>query len=266
MLISMQWRHVRSFSAASRVTPLKQAEVQKGTIHLCMTRFLVNSQVKNNLDCWLWATGSVIRQVVEGVDCWGMTGMVGRKDGWMEAYHPPAFKPTCCLCNALIGFRCEWTWHCDINEFHSLQVSSSPYCINMPLMFHSDTGLFSCTSPITNGSDKYSDNDMTVNGIPFSFWLISHGCEENAKSQSKLYPHLHLLPIEKLVYTVCQVLFDFSAITLTKEIRDKPLHGHHITSSDHPWPLSGLWIFMLYCSQLSAFLTTNKNKMTLVKK
>lgn len=126
---------------------------------------------------------------VEGIDCGDLTGMVGRKDGWMEVDRP-ALRPTCCLSNALIRFRCEWTWHCDIKEFHSLHVSSSPYCINMPLMFHSDTDLFSCTSPITNGSDKYIDNDMTVNGIHFWFRLISHGGGHNPKSQNILYPHL----------------------------------------------------------------------------
>lgn len=61
--------------------------------------------------------------------------------------------PTCCLSHALIRIRCEWTWHCDMKGFHSLHVTSS-YCINMPLMFHSDTGLLWCTSPKTNSSDK----------------------------------------------------------------------------------------------------------------
>lgn len=76
----------------------------------------------------------------EGVECGGLTRMEGRKDRQMKVDHP-ALRPTCCLCNALIRFTSEWTWHCDMKEFHSLDVRSSPYCINMPLMFHSDTGL-----------------------------------------------------------------------------------------------------------------------------
>lgn len=92
-------------------------------------------------------TASYVLLRVSNVGAW--PALAGRKDGWMEVDRP-ALRPTCCLSNALIRFRCEWTWHCDIKEFHSLDVSSSPYCINMPLMFHSDTGLFLCTSPITN--------------------------------------------------------------------------------------------------------------------
>ena len=133
---------------------------------------------------------------VEGIECGGSTGMVqeerrmdGWMDGWMEVDHP-ARTPTCCLSNALIRFRCEWTWHCDIKEFHSLHVGSSPYCINMPLMFHSDTGLFSCTSPITNGSDKYTDNDMIVNGFHFWLRLIRCGCGDKSKSGHIFYSHL----------------------------------------------------------------------------
>lgn len=61
-------------------------------------------------------------------------------DRQMKVDHP-ALRPTCCLCNALIRFTSKWTWHFDTKEFHSLHVRSSPYCINMPLMFHSDTGL-----------------------------------------------------------------------------------------------------------------------------
>lgn len=52
----------------------------------------------------------------------------------------PALRPTCCLFNTLIRFTSKWTWHSDTKEFHSWHVRSSPYCINMPLMFHSDTG------------------------------------------------------------------------------------------------------------------------------
>lgn len=84
----------------------------------------------------------------------------GKTGGWRWTAF--ALRPTCCLSNALIRVRCEWTWHCDIKEFHSQHVSSSPYGINMLLMFLSDTGLF---SPITNGSDKHTDNDMIVIGI-----------------------------------------------------------------------------------------------------
>lgn len=53
----------------------------------------------------------------------------------------PALRPTCCLFNALIRFTSKWTWHSDTKEFHSRHVRSAPCCINMPLMFHSDTGL-----------------------------------------------------------------------------------------------------------------------------
>lgn len=127
---------------------------------------------------------------VEDVDCEGLTGMVGRKDGWMEVDRP-ALRPTCCLSNALITFRCEWTWHCDIKEFHRQDVRSSPYCINMPLMFHSDTGLFSCTSPITNGSRKYTDNEMIVNGIHFWFSLIAHGCGDCGFGESQIPEHYY---------------------------------------------------------------------------
>lgn len=210
----------------------------------------------------------------DGVECGGLTGMERRKDGWMEVDRP-ALRPTCCLSNALIRFRCEWTWHCDIKEFHSLGVRSSPYCINMPLMFHSDTGLFSCTSPITNGSDKkYTDNDMIVNGIHFWFGLIGHYCGENHKSQNLIYP---LLPEVTYMKWKCKPPSKASKYVIViymylfwehskKEIGDKPLHRQHITCYVYLWVLSGLYNFMLSCSQLSAFLTMNNNKMTLVVK
>lgn len=89
-------------------------------------------------------------------------------NGWVKVDHP-APRPTCCLSNTLIRFRCEWTWHCDIKGFHSLDVCSSPYCINMPLMFHSDTRLFG----VQWLWQIHAHNDMTLNGIHFWFGLIS---------------------------------------------------------------------------------------------
>lgn len=159
----------------------------------------------------------------------------------------PALRPTCCLSNALIRLKCEWTWHCDIKEFHSLDVSSSPYCINMPLMFHSDTGLFSCTSPITNCSDKYTDNDMIVNGIHSWFSLISYGFGE---SQNILYLYLFESTDTKWLFTTrskaSKYVWSWSICHYSeKRARDKPLHRKHITSCVHLWPLSDLEISML---------------------
>lgn len=76
----------------------------------------------------------------------GLSGMTGREDGWMEV-DSPALRLTCCLSNTLIRFRSEWTWHCDIKEFHSLHVSSAPYSINMPLVLHSDSGCYGAQNP-----------------------------------------------------------------------------------------------------------------------
>lgn len=106
----------------------------------------------------LWQVSNIVEVV--GEEGGRLAWQGGKTAGWRWTTF--ALRSTCCLSNALIRVRCERTWHCDIKEFHSQHVSSSPYCINMPLMFLSDTGLF---SPITNGSDKYTDNDMTVIGI-----------------------------------------------------------------------------------------------------
>lgn len=86
--------------------------------------------------------------------CDGEEGQVGADAAPLHWGQPVA--------SVLIRYRCEQTWHCDIKEFHSQHVSSSSYCINMPLMLHSDTGLF---SPVTKGSDKHT---MMWNSLSFS--------------------------------------------------------------------------------------------------
>lgn len=77
------------------------------------------------------------------------------EDGAVGRGAAGGLRPTCCLDNTLIRLRCEWTWHCDIGEFHSPHGSSSACCINMPLMFHSDVGSVCSTSLVTNCSDKH---------------------------------------------------------------------------------------------------------------
>lgn len=211
--------------------------------------------------CLRLSTCHCVLCFVEGIVSGGLTGMVGRKDGWMKVDRT-ALRPTCCLSNALIRFRCEWTWHCDIKEFHSLHVSPSPYCINMPLMFHSDTGLFSCTSAIINGSDKYRD----IHDSHFWFRLISHGCGDNSIFQNIIYPHFPESTDTKLKFTPpWKASKHVSCWSICIFFWEQPTKKK-LEINVHFWAMSVLQIFMLYYSQLSAFLTMNNNKMTLVKK
>lgn len=149
MLIWMQWRHVRSFFSClkgdvtgagrdvKRHCPRLSEEISDA-FSSTETRSLFDGKATASVTTSLRPVSSRGYRMLE-LDWHG---------GWMDWG-----VPTCCLSYALIRIRCEWTWHCDMKGFHSLHVTSS-YCINMPLMFHSDTGLLWCTSPKTNSSDK----------------------------------------------------------------------------------------------------------------
>lgn len=143
MLIWMQWRHVRSFFSCLEGDVTGAGRDVKRHCPRLSEELSDAFSSRDKIAFWrrLSPHRCVPRQA-EGIECWSLTG------AWMDWG-----GPTCCLSYALIRIRCEWTWHCDMKGFHSLHVTSS-YCINMPLMFHSDTGLLWCTSPKTNCSDK----------------------------------------------------------------------------------------------------------------
>lgn len=144
---SMQWRHVWLFRNASQVTSLARGRDVK-----MLRPPFAEQNVQASVLWYVFSLSQADSHVpvqcqrdhcfAEGVECWDLTGMEedDRKAVKSKVDHL-ALRPTCCLFNALIRFTSKWTWHFDTKEFHSRHVRSSPYCINMPLMFHSDTGL-----------------------------------------------------------------------------------------------------------------------------
>lgn len=71
-------------------------------------------------------------------------------DGWMDRWRWTALHGDNLLPSVMHPLDSDVNEHGTVtlrNFTANMLAPFSPYCINMPLMFHSDTGLFSCTSP-----------------------------------------------------------------------------------------------------------------------
>lgn len=127
-----RWRHLSGQGCENALSTFAERNVQSSVLWYAFSLSWQTHMFRYNV------SASTVLRRVSNVGTWPALRRVTERQTKVDHL---ALRPTCCLFNALIRFTSKWTWHSDTKEFHSRHVRSSPYCINMPLMFHSDTGL-----------------------------------------------------------------------------------------------------------------------------